>query len=212
MSGIAQHAAVALGCRIAERSSLGKRAISFASVPEWLNLEHCGDFTSMVDAFSKSPVGYSTNFYAALDLILGTIEANRIPPEEVNQMVLVLLSDMQINECIQIEQRATGCAAWSTLYENIKKKYAEVGARLYGQPLSVPHIVFWNLRYTDGFPTLSTQENATMMSGFSSTLLNEFCEVGIEALQQYTPWNAFVKSLQKPEYQVLEDRLRQEVE
>ena len=212
MSGDPQHAAVALGCRIAEKSSLGKRAISFASEPQYLNLEHCTDFVSMVKAFIESPVGYSTNFYAALDLILDTIERERIPASEVDKMVLVLLSDMQIDECISIEEEYTDSASWSTLYPKITQKYSEVGQRLYGAPLPVPHILFWNLRYTDGFPTLSSQENATMMSGFNSQLLNEFCDKGIDALREYSPWHMFTQSLNKPEYECLEQRILQELE
>jgi hypothetical protein len=127
-------------------------------------------------------------------------------------MVLVLLSDMQIDECIDIEQNTTKCEPWSTLYEKIKEKYAEVGMRMYGEPLQTPHILFWNLRYTDGFPTLSTQDNTTMMSGFSSTLLDEFCDIGMEALKQYSPWSTFVKTLDKPEYQCLEDKIRMKLE
>jgi uncharacterized protein with von Willebrand factor type A (vWA) domain len=211
MSGEPEHVAIALGCRIAEKSSIGKCAISFASNPEFISLAECPDFVSMVQAFVKSPVGYSTNFYAALDLILNTIERNQIPADEVGKMVLVLLSDMQINECIREEEYRTKCEPWLVLYERITTKYAETGMRLYGAPLPVPHILFWNLRYTDGFPTLSTQENATMMSGFNSQLLNEFCDKGIDALREYTPWSMFVSSLNKPEYQCLEDAIRQEL-
>jgi hypothetical protein len=166
----------------------------------------------MVQAFVESPVGYSTNFYAALDLILNTIETNKIPADEVGKMVLVLLSDMQINDCINIEQATTKCSPWPVLYERITAKYADLGIRLYGAPLPVPHILFWNLRYTGGFPTLSTQENATMMSGFNSQLLNEFCDKGIDALREYTPWLIFVSSLNKPEYQCLEDAIRRELD
>jgi hypothetical protein len=212
MAGSPQDASIALGCRIAEKSSLGKRAISFASNPEYLNLEHCTDFVSMVQAFVNSPVGYSTNFYAALDLILDTIEREQIPAEEVDKMVLILLSDMQINECISIEEATTKCEPWPTLYRKITQKYNEVGQRLYGAPLPVPHILFWNLRYTDGFPTLSTQDNATMMSGFNSQLLNEFCDKGIDALREYTPWYMFVSSHNRPEYDIFEQRILQELE
>jgi hypothetical protein len=208
MSGNPQNAAIALGARIAEKSSLGKCAISFASVPEFISLEACTDFISIVQAFVNSPVGYSTNFYAALDLILNTIERKQIPAEEVDKMVLVLLSDMQIDECISIEQNNTGIEPWSTLYERIKEKYAEVGKRMYGSPFQVPHILFWNLRQTDGFPTLSKQDNTTMMSGYSPALLNEFCDMGIDALKEYTPWKMFVKTLDKAEYQCLEDRMK----
>ena len=42
-----------------------------------------------------------------------------------------------------------------------------------------PHIVFWNLRKTTGFPSLSTDQNVSMLSGFSPALLYVFCEKGV---------------------------------
>lgn len=67
-----------------------------------------------------------------------------------------------------------------------------------------PHIIFWNLRSTDGFPSLSTEKNTSMMSGFNPSLLNVFYEEGVSALQQYTPWNILVKQLDDNRYSILQ--------
>jgi hypothetical protein len=81
--------------------------------------------------------------------------------------------------------------------------------RVKGRPYKPPHILFWNLRSTSGFPTLSTQPNASMMSGFSPVMLNLFCEKGIESLQSCTPWIIFLKSLKNDRYSIMEEKARE---
>jgi hypothetical protein len=49
------------------------------------------------------------------------------------------------------------------------------------------------------------------MSGFSAALLNMFCEEGLDALQSCTPWSMFINSVNLERYQILEDRLLEEL-
>jgi hypothetical protein len=93
----------------------------------------------------------------------------------------------------------------------MEKKYANVGIRVHGKPYKPPHILFWNLRSTSGFPALSSQPNCSMMSGFSPSLLNLFCNQGIDALQSCSPWSILVKTLEAERYKILEEKLFQEV-
>ena len=75
-----------------------------------------------------------------------------------------------------------------TILDNIKDKFHKAGLRSkYKTPYQPPHILFWNLRKTSGFPVLSTQKNVSMLSGYSSTLLNIFCNKGVDGLKQFTP-------------------------
>jgi hypothetical protein len=90
------------------------------------------------------------------------------------------------------------------MFNEIKEKYADVGMRLYGKPLNTPHILFWNLRKTNGFPTLSTEAGCSMMSGFDPTILNMFCELGIDALREMTPYKTLIKTLDNVRYLPLE--------
>ena len=80
--------------------------------------------------------------------------------------------------------------------------------RVKGKPYKPPHILFWNLRSTRGFPTLSTQSNASMMSGFSPSMLNLFCEEGVESLQSSSPWSLFLKGLENDRYSIMETKAR----
>jgi hypothetical protein len=117
-------------------------------------------------------------------------------------MVLAIFSDMQIDEGDKCDKQV--------LYYAMKAKYAEAGLKVNGKPYNPPHILFWNLRSTDGFPTLSSQPNTSMMSGFSPTLLNLFCNEGLESLQSCTPWSLLEKSLNSERYKIMGDKLEEE--
>lgn len=198
MDGDPLHVAIALGIRIAEKSILGKRVLTFSSNPTWINLDDCPDFITSVMKIRSAEWGMNTNFYAALDMILQAIIQNKMKPEDVQDMVLVILSDMQMDS-------ATHVSIYSKqiLYEKIHTKYKEAGLSVCGKPYKPPHILFWNLRSTNGFPCLSNQPNASMMSGFNPTLLNVFCDEGINGLQSCTPWSLLMKSLDNQRYQPL---------
>jgi hypothetical protein len=199
MEGDPLHVAIALGIRIAEKSKLGKRVLTFSASPRWVNLENCDNFYSMVEEVNDSEFGLNTNFYAALNLILDAIVESKLSPEDVQDMVLVILSDMQIDEGDTCNK--------DTLYDTMKQKYQDVGIRVSGKAYKPPHILFWNLRSTKGFPCFTTQPNTSMISGFSPVLLNQFCNEGITALNALTPWALLEKSLENDRYKVLGDKI-----
>jgi len=222
MEGDPLAAAIALSCRVAEKSCLGRRVMTFSAEPSWINLDEKTDFTDMVMEIlaNNSNAGFNTDFYKALDLILSAIVQRHVPPADVENMVLAIFSDMQIDDNLCFtngvntythteEQAVAARGKWATMHEQIKQKYAEVGMRYYGEPLKPPHILFWNLRSTSGFPTLSTEAGCSMMSGFDPTVLNEFCDMGIEALRDMTPYKNFTKKLAKDRYVPLDIVARQ---
>lgn len=193
------YASIALGIRVAEKSKLGKRVMTFSANPNWINLEPYDDFTDMVKQVYQSNSGLNTNFYAALDMILDAIIVAKLPPEEVQDMMLVIFSDMQIDQGDKTADKS--------MYAKIDTKYAEAGMRLFGKPFKAPHILFWNLKSGNGFPNLSSQPNTSMMSGFSPALLNIFCDKGIEALQSATPWSLLEESLKNERYRMMSDKV-----
>jgi hypothetical protein len=199
MEGDPMNVAIALGIRIAEKSALGKRVMTFSATPTWVNLESYTDFVSMVGVVRQADWGMNTNFKAALTMILNAIIENKMAPEDVQDMALVILSDMQMDSGDKSDKKA--------LYEEMEELYAEAGNRVHGKPYKPPHILFWNLRSTNGFPSLSTQANCSMMSGFSPALLNFFCEKGMEALESCSPWSVLEQTLDKERYKILADKL-----
>ena len=196
MDGDPMNVAIALGIRIAEKSVIGKRVMTFSAKPNWINLEGCTDFVSCVDTIKRAEWGTNTNFHAALDMILDAIIQNKMEPEDVQDLVLVILSDMQMEP---YDDR-------KVLYDTMKTKYEDAGIRVHGKPYKPPHILFWNLRSTTGFPTLSNQRNCSMMSGFSPSILNLFCGQGLNALQSCSPWSLLEKGLENKRYNILADK------
>jgi len=200
MSGEPMNAAIALGIRVAEKSVLGKRILTFSASPSWVNLQAQDNFVDMVEIVKRADWGMNTNFATALNMILDAIIIQKLKPDDVEDMVLAIFSDMQMDRSDTTS---------NSLMERIESQYAEAGQRLWGKPFKTPHILFWNLRSTNGFPTLSTQKNASMMSGFSPILLNLFCEEGLNALQSCSPWSLFIKSLDNERYKPLDKFLRE---
>jgi hypothetical protein len=196
MEGDPMNAAIGLGIRVAEKSMFGKRIMTFSAVPTWINLNDCNNFVEMVQRVKKADWGMNTNFAAALNMILDAIISQKMKPDDVEDMVLAVFSDMQIDNADPQS---------NSLMDLIEKKYADAGKRLWGKPFKVPHILFWNLRSTNGFPSLSSQRNVSMMSGFSPSLLNVFCEKGMSGLNSCTPWSLFLSSLDNPRYNFLEN-------
>lgn len=199
MNGDPLLAAIGLGIRVAEKSALGKRVITFNSTPEWVNLENCNTFYDCVKKLRVAPWGGTTNFYGAFQLILDGIARCKLSPEETKDMTLVVFSDMQINQSSRED--------FSSMFDTMKKKYEDLGMKMYQKPFEMPNILFWNLRSTNGFPTVSTQENAIMFSGFSPLLLNQFCEGKLNELQSITPWSTLQEQLNNPRYDVLEKQI-----
>jgi hypothetical protein len=212
MYGDPMDVAISMGIRIAEKSKLGKRVMTFTMNPRWINLEPHTDFVSQVKEVEAGDIGYNTDFHKALNLILEAIVTNKMEPEDVENMTLVILSDMQIDEAERSEKNINGkningANKREALYDSINEKYAVAGLRAHGKPYKPPHILFWNLRNTSGFPCLSTEKNVSMMSGFSPALLNLFCDKGIVSLQSCTPWSILTQSLENNRYKILEDYL-----
>ena len=196
MYGDPLHAALGLGIRVAEKSSLGRRVITFSSTPTWHQLpppnsEGKTDFVNDVKQLLTATPGLNTNFTATLKLILGACVEKQLTNEQVSKMVVAIFSDMQIdyvgNESLT-----------NDMWQHIESEYKKHGYT------KVPHILFWNLRSSEGFPVISTQKNATMFSGFSPALLNAFCEKGMDFLEASSPYEQMLNLLNNPRYAIFD--------
>jgi Mg-chelatase subunit ChlD len=208
--------ALGIGIRIAEKaeSPFTNRILTFNTTPEWYNLDHCSTFTAKVEHLRRAKWGGTTNFYTAMELILTAITEAEIHPDEVSNMVLCVLSDMQININGQPAPNSTpdhtvmhACyGGWTdTMADTITKMYHDAGMRSkFQKPYVAPHILFWNLRKTTGFPVTGGTKNFTMLSGYSAILLNAFYEKGAEALREYSPYRMIEDLLANERYKPLE--------
>lgn len=198
MEGTPLHSAIGLSIRVAEKSVLGRRVMTFSAKPEWVNLDGVSDFTDCVERLQRCDWGFNTNFNAAMAMILEVIVKNKMAPEDVENLILAIFSDMQID--------GAGSKYDETMFQSIARQYHDAGMQVHGRPYAAPHLLFWNLRPTTGFPSCATEKNTTMMSGFSPALLNLFVDKGLDALKAATPWNMMVDALNKPRYEVLDKR------
>jgi hypothetical protein len=203
MEGDPLNVAIALGCRVAEKSKLGKRVITFSSNPSWVNLDDCDEFTDMVGKLQHADWGQSTDIYKAFALVLDAIESANLTHEEVEKMIFAIFSDMQIDYCSE-ESRGDNR---KVLFKKISDLYAERGIQLTGTPFKPPHLLFWNLRSSTGTPVLSTEQNVSIMSGFSASLLNLYCDKGIDALQSASPWSMLIEAVSNERYHCLGEKI-----
>lgn len=193
------YSAIGVGIRAAENSKLGKRVLTFNARPEWIDLENL-EFVEMVEKIKLAKWGMNTNFDAAFDMILNTAITNNISPYEMQNFILLICSDMQIDHCQSDNS--------DQMYERMKKKYAEAGLNTkYRMPYTLPHIIFWNMRSTTGFPSLASTSNTSMLSGNSPVLLNSFNEKGATMLEDLTPWKLLTTQLNNKRYKHLEYKI-----
>jgi hypothetical protein len=192
------NAIIALGIRIAEKSF--KRILTFSAYPSWINLEHSNNFIEMVEqVITQSDYGLNTNFSATLNLLIHSIVSQKLNHDEVENMVLAIISDMQLDSIN---------TKYNSLIEYIEQQFTEAGLKLWNKPFKQPHIIFWNVRSTNGFPALSINNNCSMISGFNPNLLNHFCK-NLNGNKNCTPWQMFKKALDNPRYSILDQYIRQ---
>ena len=224
---------IGLGIRVSEitHPAFKDRVLTFANKPVWHNLSDCDTFIKKVNILKNMSTGLNTDFYKAMEMILDVIVENDIPPRDVENIILAIFSDMQIDSAIfmsqdyitaSMELGGAGAEVFSaagagtrymdkvsymdTMFDCIKKMYASAGLQSkYKEPYSPPHILFWNLRSTEGFPVLSTEKNVSMISGYNSAMLNVFCEKGMDALKEFTPKTILADMLNNKRYNILKE-------
>eukprot|EP00635_Sarcinochrysidales_sp_CCMP3193_P011608 CAMPEP_0118919268 /NCGR_PEP_ID=MMETSP1166-20130328/18457_1 /TAXON_ID=1104430 /ORGANISM="Chrysoreinhardia sp, Strain CCMP3193" /LENGTH=634 /DNA_ID=CAMNT_0006859791 /DNA_START=66 /DNA_END=1970 /DNA_ORIENTATION=+ len=166
MSGTPMDVAVALGLIVAEVAApaFANRVLTFESTPRWHKVNPEQNLVEKVRDLQGAPWGGSTNFAAAVDLILEVCVAHELPPTEIPD--LLVLSDMQFDS-------ANHGNSWDTHYETLVGKFAEAGRRAVGEPWTPPTITFWNLRATKhgGYTVEAHRQGTRMLAGFSPAML-----------------------------------------
>jgi hypothetical protein len=195
---------IGLGIRISEKTHpiYKNRILTFSTNPSWVKFTEDMTFCKKVKTLKNADWGGSTDIYKAMRLICDSLIQNNIDPIEVENLTLCILSDMQIDQSLNGGEL-------NILQENIELMFKNAGLEtIYKKPYKAPHILFWNLRSTNGFPSSSTQKNVTMLSGYSELLLNAFSEKGMAALQEITPLKMLKDILKSDRYKFLEIALQ----
>ena len=158
---------VSLGLYLADKNK-GKfkdTFLTFSGKPELLHLN--GNILEKIDQMSRSKWEMNTNLNAAIKKILDVAVQAEVPAEEMPK-VLLILSDMQFDQCAKYDDSAM---------QMIERKYAAAG-------YAVPQIVFWNLNAADNVPVKFNQHGVALVSGFSPTIVKSVLAADLE---EFTP-------------------------
>lgn len=155
--------AVGLGLYVADKNTGAFKdlVLTFSTQPELLHLK--GDVVLKCDQLRNAHWSMSTNLHAAFDKVLQVAKEHSVPQAEMPE-VLLILSDMQFDECISFDDRA---------YTMIKRKYEEAG-------YNAPKIVFWNIKAYSNVPVSFNETGVALISGFSPAILKAVLSGGTE--------------------------------
>lgn len=174
--------AVSLGLYCADKNK-GKfkdTFLTFSSSPELLHLN--GNIIQKVQQMVKSNWGMSTDLVKAMDKILSVAKNGNVPQEEMPE-VLMIMSDMQFNQCARFDDSAM---------QMIKRKFEDAG-------YTMPSIVFWNLNAHDNVPVKHDASGVALISGFSPQIMVSV--LGGDA-DKFTPESIMLKAVMVPRYDI----------
>jgi hypothetical protein len=210
-----------LGSQVATGSFRGKM-MTFDSTPTWHQFPTPedgapADLFDCLDTLQQHiSQGTSTDFQAAMELILTTLKDNRVRPGSEPE-TLIVLTDMNWDQAAASNgaNQYTGgryrhhvkTEEWQTHLDMIKESFRRAGEDMWGpgQGYTVPRIIVWNLAAnpTDIHATADTP-GVGFLSGWSAT---QFKVLQAEGPRQLTPLELLRVELDDPQY----DRVRERV-
>jgi hypothetical protein len=156
MSGMPMLVSIALGLLISDvvGGEFKGLVLTFESTPQFHVVEG-RNLKERVDCLASAPWGGSTDFIAALKLILKTAVDKGVVTDSMPER-LIVVSDMQFDQADR---------SFETNFQALQRLYKEAG-------FDVPQLIFWNVNgsVTD-FPTLASEANVSLLSGFSPSVL-----------------------------------------
>lgn len=192
------------------------RMMTFDSTPTWHTFPSADLFECLATINSRVSQGTSTDFQAAMDLVLRDLKATRCKPGQEPKFLLVL-TDMNWDQaCASNGTSAyTGntyrhhvkTKSWETHLDMIKESFIRAGEDMHGpgQGLTPPQIVIWNLAAnpTDNHATATTP-GVSLLSGWSPT---QFRVLQKEGPRSITPYETLRIELDDPQYDVIRERI-----
>lgn len=192
------------------------RLMTFDSTPSWHTFPSNDLFECLATINSRVSQGTSTDFQAAMDLVLKDLKAARVKPGQEPRFLLVL-TDMNWDQACASNgiSEFTGntyrhhfkTKPWSTHLEMIRESFRRAGEDMHGegQGLTPPQIVIWNLAAnpTDMHAT-ANEPGVSLLSGWSPT---QFRILQKEGPRSITPLETLRLELDDPQY----DRIRERI-
>jgi hypothetical protein len=198
--------------------------MTFDSTPKWHRFPTGADgvpadlFDCMKTLNSHIGQGTSTDFQAAMDLVLTTLKTMRVKPGSEPEN-LIVLTDMNWDQAAQFDERGayTGnryqthakTAAWETHLDMIKASFKRVGEELWGEGGGYvpPRIVIWNLAASPktDYHAKSDTPGVALLSGWSPT---QFAVLQKEGPRQMTVYEMLRIELDDTQYDRVRDIVR----
>jgi Mg-chelatase subunit ChlD len=205
MNGIPMNVAVFMGLLISRlnNTAFKNRCITFHDDPSWVIFKDGMSFRESVKHLMAAPWGGSTNFSAAMNLILEIATQNKIEQKDMPETLFVL-SDMQFDTANSAHYKSA--STWEMQTEILERSFAAAGYKM-------PLIVFWNLR-GDVTNVVATkdQKNAICLAGYSSALMKTLIAAGDifnvkERGAPPTPMDLLISVLQNKRYELVRNTL-----
>ena len=154
--------------------------LTFSNRPEFVTVS--GSLSQRIQKMSTSAWEMNTNLIRAFDEILTVAQRGRVRAEDMPE-VLLILSDMQFDQCARYDDSAM---------QMIERKYNEAG-------YNVPNIVFWNLNARSGnIPVKHDKRGVALVSGFSPSIMTSILKA-----EDLDPANVMLATLNSPRYSVI---------
>jgi hypothetical protein len=172
--------AVSLGLYLSDknRGAFKDTFLTFSSTPELLHLK--GTIIQKIQQMLVSSWAMSTNLNAAFTKILTTAVDNNVAEEDMPK-ILLILSDMQFNQCTKYDD---------TAMKMIQRKYEKAGYEM-------PRVVFWNINAADNVPVKFDTRGTALVSGFSPAIMQSILAGDVE---NFTPEAVMLQAVMKDRY------------
>ena len=114
---------LSIRCSELTHTAFKNQVLIFDQEPQWCDLSDCPDVWSKIWKLKRASWGTSTKIYKAFKMVLDACIKSKVPPEEVEGMIIAIFSDMQI-DCAQVQANP-----WSdqVLADEIESMYAKYG-------------------------------------------------------------------------------------
>ena len=181
--------AISLGLYVSERMGgvFKDQFITFSSSPEMLKTT--GTLKQRFDQMERSNWSGSTDLQAAFKLILGAAVKHKVPKEQMPTKLLIL-SDMEFNQCVTAGGSGRYMAGVSvSAMTMIRSEFEAAGYEL-------PQVVFWNLNGRSGNSPVTYNESRTaLVSGFSPSIVKS-----VLGGDEMTPISVLLKTVMVQRY------------
>ena len=212
MSGIPMDVSIGMGILISQFcKAFPNTIITFESTPGFFDIT--GEkLSDKIDQVAAMPWGGSTDFIAALRMMLNKAMERKISPSDFPKIMFVF-SDMQFDAAIgdgyspnvNVELRKK----YSTNHEVLLQDFKKAG-------YEVPLVIYWNLRAgTPGHESSADVEGTVMLSGYNPTLLKsvfsgqDLSKIDFEIFKkEINPQKVYENVVSNKNYQCIRDALK----